>query len=65
MESDLFDEWADEDCYESDDEEDWYVDLWIYVYISLKKNLVDYFICIVKEICFWVNIVISGSFIGH
>ena len=64
MESDLFDELADEDCYKSDDEEDSYVDLWISLYFFEEKfSWLLYLHC--KKICFWVNIVIPGSFIGQ
>ena len=64
MESDLFDECADEDCYGSDDEEDWYVDLWICLYFFEERfSWLLYLHC--KKNCFWVNIVTSGSFIGH
>ena len=55
MESDLFDEWADEDSYESNNEEDWYVDLWICLYFFKEKF--NWLLCLhCKKICFWVNI---------
>ena len=51
MESDLFDQWADEDVMKVMMKK---TDMLIYesVYVSLKKNLVDYFICIVKKFVF-------------